>query len=388
MQSISILGSTGSIGLSAIRVIRTFPDKFKIYGLACNSNIDILSNQISEFKPLVAAIGDKSIAATESVKRLIKENRDTEFLFGEEGIIELVSKKTDIVISSISGSMGLRPSIAALDGCKRLALANKETLVMAGDIFTELAIKKGVELIPVDSEHSALFSLLSNIKKDEVERIILTASGGSLRSYPAEDLKDVTPEIALKHPTWNMGNKITIDSSTLMNKGLEVIEAHHLFNFSYDNIKVVIHPESIIHSMIETADGALYAHIGKTDMVFPILSALTYPIKIKNPFGKIDLTEIGSLNFSKYDVKKFPALDLCYSAGRTGGNIPAVLNAANEAAVYSFLEKKIRFTDITDIVEKTINSINTIQNPDIKDIFESDSEAKNIALSFIKEKHL
>ncbi|MCL1864313.1 MAG: 1-deoxy-D-xylulose-5-phosphate reductoisomerase [Spirochaetes bacterium] len=386
MQSISILGSTGSIGLSAVKVIKTFPDKFKIYGLACNSNLSLLSKQISEFKPAVAAIGDKSAAATDFVKKLIKENRETEFLFGNEGIIELASRKTDMVISSISGSAGLRPSIAALDGCKRLALANKETLVMAGDIFTKLTIKKGVELIPVDSEHSAVFSLLSNLKKEEVEQIILTASGGSLKDYPAEDLKDVTPEIALKHPTWNMGSKITIDSATLMNKGLEVIEAHHLFNFSYDNIKAVIHPESIIHSMVETIDGAVYAHMGKTDMVFPILNALTYPAKIKNPFGRIDFTEIGSLNFRKYDSNKFPALDLCYYAGRTGGNMPAVLNGANETAVYSFLEKKIRFTDIIDIVEKTINSIDVINNPDIKDIFESDCEAKNIALSFIKMK--
>ena len=385
MQSISILGSTGSIGLSAIRVIKAFPDKFKIYGLACNSNLSSLSNQISEFKPAVVAIGDKSSAATDLVKKLIKENTQTQFLFGDEGIIELAGRKTDITVSAISGSAGLRPSIAALDGCKRLALANKETLVMAGEIFTELTIKKNVELIPVDSEHSAVFSLLSNMKKDEVEQIILTASGGSLKDYPAEKLKDVTPEIALKHPTWSMGNKITIDSSTLMNKGLEVIEAHHLFNVSYDKIKVVIHPESIIHSMVETVDGAVYAHMGKPDMVFPILSALTYPAKMKNPFGRIDFTEIGNLSFRKYDANKFPALDLCYYAGRTGGNMPAVLNAANETAVYSFLEKKIRFTDITDIVEKTMNAARVINNPDIKDIFESDCEAKRIALSFIKK---
>ena len=385
MQSVSILGSTGSIGLSTLKVIKAFSDKFKIYGLACNRNINVLSNQISEFKPAIVAIGEKAAAATDLVKKLIKENKETQFLFGDEGIIELAGRKTDITVSAISGSDGLRPSIAALDGCKRLALANKETLVMAGEIFTELTIKKKVELIPVDSEHSAIFSLLSGIKKEEVEQIILTASGGSLKDYPVEKLKDVTPEIALKHPTWNMGNKITIDSSTLMNKGLEVIEAHHLFNFGYDDIKVVIHPESIIHSMIETVDGSVYAHMGKADMVFPILSALTYPVKIKNPFGRIDFTETGSLTFRKYDSNKFPALDLCYHAGRTGGNMPAVLNAANETAVYSFLEKKIRFTDITDIVEKTMNAIDFINNPDIEDIFESDREAKKVALRFIEK---
>ena len=198
----------------------------------------------------------------------------------------------------------------------------------------------------------------------------------------------VTPEMALKHPTWSMGSKITIDSATLMNKGLEVIEAHHLFNFSYDKIDVIIHPESVIHSMVETVDGALYAHMGVTDMVFPILSALTYPEKLKNPFGRLDLAEVGCLNFRKYNPLRFPALELCYHAGRTGGNIPAVLNAANEAAVYAFLERKIRFTDIVEIVEKTINSIKVISEPDIKDIFESDNEAVNIALRFIKEKHL
>jgi 1-deoxy-D-xylulose-5-phosphate reductoisomerase len=373
--------------LSALRVIKTLPDKFRIYGLACNRSIEILSEQIYEFKPSVVAIGDKSSAASDYVKNLIKANEGVEFLFGEEGIIELASRKTDTVISSIVGSAGLRPSLAALDGCSRLALANKETLVMAGDIFIKLAAEKNVELIPVDSEHSAVFSLLCNLRQGEADRVILTASGGSLRDYPGS-LKDVTPEIALKHPTWSMGSKITIDSATLFNKGLEVIEAHHLFNFSYDNIGVIIHPESVIHSMVETVDGAIYAHMGVTDMVFPILNALTYPEKVKNSFGRLDLAEVGSLNFRKYDSARFPALELCYHAGRTGGNVPAVLNAANEAAVYAFLDKKIRFTDIVEIVKKTIDSIDVVNRPDINDIFESDKEARDIALSFIKEKHL
>lgn len=388
MRTISILGSTGSIGLSSLRVIKTFPDRFRIFGLACNRNLEKLSQQINEYRPSVVAIGDKSAAGTDLVTQLIKKNEGVEFLFGEEGITELASRKTDIVISSIAGSAGLRPSLAAIEGCKRLALANKETLVMAGDIFIKLAEENGVELIPVDSEHSAVFSLLCNLKPGDAENIILTASGGSLRDYMKEDFKDVTPEIALKHPSWNMGNKITIDSATLMNKGLEVIEAHHLFNFSYDNIKVIIHPESIIHSMIETVDGAVYAHMGVTDMVFPIINALTYPEKISNPFGKLDLAGIGSLNFRKYDREKFPALELCYSAGITGGNIPAALNSANEAAVYAFLDRKISFTDIVEIVEKTIDSIDKISAPDLKDIFETHIEAGNLASGFIKEKHL
>jgi len=388
MQLISILGSTGSIGLSALRVIKTFPDKFRIYGLACNRNFETLSKQIREFNPSVVAIGDKASAGSGYVRDLMRMNEDVEFLFGEEGIIELASRKTDIVISSIVGSAGLRPSIAALEGCRRLALANKETLVMAGNIFTRLAGDKGVELIPVDSEHSAVYSLLSNLNTDEVERIILTASGGSLRDYQGVSLDDVTPEIALKHPTWSMGSKITIDSATLMNKGLEVIEAHHLFNFSYDKIGVIIHPESIIHSMVETVDGAIYAHLGVTDMVFPILYALTYPEKLKNGFGRLDLADAGNLSFRRYDSARFPALDLCYHAGRAGGNVPAILNAANEAAVYAFLEKKIRFTEIVKIVEKTIESVNAISSPDINDIFESDREAREAAISFIKEKQL
>lgn len=388
MQFISILGSTGSIGLSALRVIKTFPEKFRIYGLACNRNTGVLSDQINEFNPSVVAIGDKSAALRGDIKDLISANREVEFLFGEEGIIELASRKCDTVISSIVGSAGLRPSLAALEGCSRLALANKETLVMAGSIFTALAAQKGVELIPVDSEHSAVFSLLSNLKNNEVERIILTASGGSLRDYPEEALEDVTPEIALKHPTWSMGSKITIDSATLMNKGLEVIEAHHLFGFDYNKIGVIIHPESVIHSMVETVDGGVYAHMGVTDMVFPILNALMYPEKLKNPFGRLDLAEVGRLNFRRYDSVKFPALELCYHAGRSGGNVPAVLNAANEAAVYAFLDRKIRFTDIVKIVEKTIDSIGLISLPGINDIFQSDRDARIVAAGLIKEMRL
>lgn len=388
MHSITLLGSTGSIGLSSLRVIKSFPGRFKVYGLACNRNIAELSEQINEFTPAVVAIGDKTAAAPGLLKKLMNENGDVEFLFGEEGITELAARKTDTVISSIAGSAGLKPSIAALKGCRRLALANKETLVMAGKLFTEMAASAGVELIPVDSEHSAVFSLLCNIRPGDVENVILTASGGSLRDYSKKDMANVTPEDALKHPSWNMGNKITIDSATLMNKGLEVIEAHHLFNFSYDNIKVIIHPESIIHSMVETFDGAIYAHMGVTDMAFPILNALSFPEKITNTFGKLDLAGIGSLHFREYDRERFPALDLCYRAGRDGGNIPSALNSANEAAVQAFLDRKISFTDIVDIVEKTIDSIYKINTPDLKDIFETHDEAGALASRFIKEKHL
>lgn len=385
MNSLTILGSTGSIGLSALRVVRSAPERFKVFGLTCNRNLEILSNQIDEFKPAVAAIGDETVRDSETVMRLRKKYPAVEFLFGEAGIIELASRKCDIILSSIVGGAGLKPSLASLDGCKRLALANKETLVMAGDLFMKLAGEKGVELIPVDSEHSAIFMLMRNIKQGELERIILTASGGSLRDYPVENLESVTPEIALKHPTWSMGSKITIDSATLMNKGLEVIEAHYLFNTEYDRIGVVVHPESIIHSMVETVDGAVYAHMGQADMAFPILNALTYPEKIRNSFGRLNFAEVAKLTFRAYDSERYPALELCYAAGRKGGNTPALLNAANEEAVYAYLDRRIAFTDIVKIVEKTVSLGRFRSAPDLNGIFESDAEARDIARGLIRE---
>ncbi len=388
MQSITILGSTGSIGVSALKVIRSLPGRFRIYGLACNRNLDLLSQQISEFMPAAVAVGDSSAIGTQQFRDIKSLYKNVEFLEGERGITELAARSCDTVVSSIVGSAGLAPSLAALKGCSRLALANKETLVMAGDIFMKLAADKNVELIPVDSEHSAVFSLMRNLEQRDVERIILTASGGSLRDYPVGGLEHVTPEIALKHPTWSMGSKITIDSATMMNKGLEVIEAHHLFAMDYDRISVIIHPESVVHSMVETTDGAVYAHLGVTDMVFPILGALTYPEKLKNSFGRLDLAAVGSLNFKKHDSAKYPALDLCYGAGRTGGNAPAVLNAANEIAVYAFLDRKIGYMDIVRIVEKTMSRVSFIHAPGIDDIFESHRDAVETALGIIKEMKL
>lgn len=385
MNSLTILGSTGSIGLSALRVVRSDPERFKVFGLACNRNLEILSNQINEFNPAVVAIGDESVRESEFLALLCRKFPEVEFLFGEEGIIDLASRKCDIVLSSIVGGAGLKPSLAALNGCRRLALANKETLVMAGDLFMKLSEEKGVELIPVDSEHSAIFMLMRNVKYEELERIILTASGGSLRDYPVDELAAVTPEIALKHPTWSMGSKITIDSATLMNKGLEVIEAHYLFKTGYDSINVVIHPESIIHSMIETVDGAVYAHMGQADMALPILNAMTYPEKVRNSFGRLNFTDVGKLTFREYDSRRYPALDICYAAGRRGGTTPTVLNAANEEAVYAFLDRRIAFTDIVKIVEKTISLGSFTKDPDINAIFESDSEARDIARTLIRE---
>lgn len=388
MQQVTILGSTGSIGVSTLRVIRSLPERFRICGLACNSNLELLSEQIKEFMPEAVAVGDALVCGSEEFRHLKSLYKNVRFFEGGSGIAELAKLECDITVSSIVGSAGLAPSIAALDSCKRLALANKETLVMAGDIFMKLAARKGVELIPVDSEHSAVFSLLHKLEPCEIERVILTASGGSLRDYPVAELDRVTPEIALKHPTWSMGSKITIDSATMMNKGLEVIEAHHLFDLDYDRISVIIHPESVVHSMVETVDGAVYAHLGVTDMVFPILSALTWPEKTRNSFGRLDLAGTGSLNFREHDSAKYPAIDLCYAAGRKGGNAPAVLNAANEVAVHAFLDRKTGYMDIVKIVERTMSQVGFIAEPGIEDIFESHREAVSVALSLIREKNL
>ncbi|MCP4129887.1 MAG: 1-deoxy-D-xylulose-5-phosphate reductoisomerase [bacterium] len=382
-KNITILGSTGSIGESTLRVVRSLNSEYRVYGLACGRNIALLEEQVKEFRPHVVSIEAPDILSSQEYRDFKSRCRDVEFLEGAEGTEELGRRPVDVLLSAIVGAAGLRPTLAALPFTKRIALANKETLVMAGELFMSRAAEENVELIPVDSEHSAIFSLLEKESNEDVERIILTASGGSLRDLDASKMDSVTPEMALAHPTWDMGSKITIDSATLMNKGLEVIEAHYLFNVEYNKIDVIIHPESVIHSMIETVDGAVYAHMGVADMALPILNALKYPKKVKNDFGRLNLAEQGSLNFISYDSKKYPALELCYQAGKTGGTMPAVLNGANEAAVAAFLGKKILFTDIVKIVEKTMEQHNTIKNPGIEDIFDADTESRETAQKMI-----
>ncbi|MFH0974365.1 MAG: 1-deoxy-D-xylulose-5-phosphate reductoisomerase [Spirochaetota bacterium] len=382
-KKITILGSTGSIGLSALRVLRSIDHDFEIYGLSCNSNIKLFEEQLSEFRPAAAAVASADALKSAEYAGLKKKFPGTVFFEGNEGVVELARQKVDILVSAIVGAAGLMPTLASLPNIKRLALANKETLVTAGGIVTRKAKENGVELIPVDSEHSAIFSMICNIDPSAVSRLILTASGGSLRNRSIEEMERITPEEALKHPTWDMGSKITIDSATLFNKGFEVIESHHLFNVGYDSISVIIHPESIIHSMVETRDGVIYAYMSVPDMAFPIHNALVYPEIKANPFGRLDLARVGKLEFYEYDRKRFPGLELCYSAGRAGGTMPAVLNAANEVAVNAFLGKKILFTDIVKIVEKTMGKHKMINDPDISDIFESDKWAREIANSLI-----
>lgn len=384
-KKVIILGSTGSIGVSALRVLRFLNEDFEVYGLTCNSNIELFKEQLSEFHPSIACVASIDFNNSQEYKKLKKSFPDICFYEGNEGVIELVKNKADILISSIVGAAGLRPTLEALPNIKRLALANKETLVMAGGIVKEKIREYDVELIPVDSEHSAIFSLIHNIDPQSINRIILTASGGSLRDRTIEEMADITPEEALMHPTWDMGNKITIDSAILMNKGLEVIEAHHLFDIDYDSIDVIIHPESIIHSMVETKDGAIHAYMSIADMALPIMNALVFPEKKSNSFERLDFAGIGKLEFRPYDNERFPALELCYFAGRSGGTMPAVLNASNEIAVNAFLNKKIALTDIVKIVEKTMNIHKIIENPDLSDIFAADKWSREVSLNFIKK---
>ncbi len=382
-KTISILGSTGSIGETTLRVVRFLKDEFRVHGLACGGNLALLERQIHEFSPDAVAVGSPEAAASAGYRELRKKFPGTEFLEGEEGIAALAGRSVDVLVSAIVGAAGLKPTLASLGSAKRLALANKETLVMAGDIVKRELAASGGEMIPVDSEHSAVFSLTRGLAAKDIERVILTASGGSLRGTPVEDLRRVTPEQALAHPTWNMGSKITIDSATLMNKGLEVIEAHHLFDLPYDTIDVLIHPESVVHSLVETVDGAVYAHLGVTDMVFPVLNALTYPGKRENPFGRLKLEETGKLTFAACDHGRYPALSLCYEAGRRGGTMPSILNAANEVAVAAFLSGVIRFTDIVRIVAKTMEKQNVLDNPGLSEIVDADREARGRASGFI-----
>jgi 1-deoxy-D-xylulose-5-phosphate reductoisomerase len=383
-KTLIILGSTGSIGRSALKVVDSFPESYAIVGLSCNANLTLFREQISRYRPRLAAVTSPDVLSSDEYFELKKDFKYVTFLEGEGGVASLASTDCDILLSAIVGGAGCVPALSAIGHAKRIALANKETLVMAGEIFMQKISFAKCELIPVDSEHSAIFSLLENRARTDLRRIIITASGGSLRNKTREELDHVTPDEALKHPTWNMGAKITIDSATLMNKGLEVIEAHHLFNLPYDMIDVVVHPESVVHSMIETNDGAVFAHMGVTDMVFPILNALEYPEKRKNPFGHLDLAKTGTLSFKEYDPVRFPALSLCYDAGREGGIMPAVLNAANEVAVRGFLDRRVSFRDIVRIVSRTMELQVNVHTPSLEDIFEADRRARDNAESIIR----
>lgn len=350
-KKILILGSTGSIGNNTCSVIREFKNDFEIVALSTNSKTDILKKQIEEFNPKTVNISSKE--ALNNFKKNSFKNQKNKIKIHEGNIAEFVRDTNfDILVNALTGYAGFLPTIEAIKKGKIIALANKETLVVGGDIINELLKKYNSSLIPIDSEHSAIFQILRHFKDAPISKVIITASGGPFLKTPKEELKTVTVEMALKHPTWNMGGKITIDSATMMNKGFEVIEAHHLFNLDYDKIETIIHPQSLIHSMVEFVDGEIYAQIGKNDMRLPIQHALTYPEIRNTPFEKLKLYEHSEINFYKMDFDKFVMLKLAYKCGKKGGLYPCVLNAANEVCVYSFLEKKIGFTDIFDIVQK------------------------------------
>lgn len=365
-KKITIIGSTGSIGTQALEVIEKISDKFEIIGLAAGSNVDLLNKQIEKFHPKTVCIGKKAEIADKSVK----------VLYGDEGLEELCSnKENDIILVAVSGKIGLRPTISAIKNGINIALANKETLVMAGDIVTKLAKEYNVKILPVDSEHSAIHQCIKDIS--QVSKLIITASGGPFLHKTVEDMKNATVEQTLKHPRWNMGRKITVDSATLMNKGLEVIEAHHLFGFDYDDIKVVVHPQSIVHSAVEYADGSVIAQLGLPSMHIPIQYAITYPNRIEGIKSKsFSFAEIAHLDFEKPDFEKFPTVKLAYQAGKEGGSATICLNAANEEAVFAFLENKIKLFDIYAITEKMYNAHNIVKNPSIDEIFAIDEEIR------------
>lgn len=355
MKKISILGTTGSIGTQTLDVVRKSNDEFKIIGISANSSVEKMKDIIKEFKPKYAAMMQES-SAKELKEYCAKNNIDTEILSGMDGLIKISTlEEIDIVVTSVVGMIGLKPTMAAIEAKKDIALANKETLVVAGELVMKAAKENNVKILPVDSEHSAIFQSLQGSKASELKKIILTASGGPFRGKKTEDLKHITVKEALNHPNWSMGRKISIDSATLMNKGLEVIEAHFLFNCDYDNIQVVVHPQSVIHSMVEYKDASIIAQMGSADMRLPIQYALNYPDRKHEIADTIDFYEISKLTFEKPDLDTFKCLSLAFKAGKHGGLLPTILNAANEVAVDLFLNEKVKFLEIAEIIENAMN---------------------------------
>ena len=375
MKNITILGSTGSIGTSTLKVLDTNPDRYRVTALSAGNNIDLLQAQIEKYFPLAVAVSQQNQA--EILRSRLSRDIKTEILWGEDGVTEIASMdEADMVVSAISGAAGLLPTYEAIRSGKDIALANKETMVMAGAMIMDLAEKKKVSMLPVDSEHSAVFQSLQGHNRADLNRIILTASGGPFREYSLSQIEDITPEMALKHPNWEMGKKITIDSATLMNKGLEIIEAKWLFNLDLDQIDVLVHPESIIHSMVEYNDGSVIAQLGVPDMMTPISYALSYPEHLRTNLPQLRLETIGKLTFFEPDMVKFRCLKLAIDALKEGKSMPAVLNGANERAVASFLEKEISFLQIPEIIEKTMHAHNSSSVDSIQGVIAADSWAR------------
>jgi 1-deoxy-D-xylulose-5-phosphate reductoisomerase len=371
-KNVVILGSTGSIGRQTLEVIDQHPESFNLLAIAAYDEIDTLVQQIERYQPEYAVVGNSELYS----KLKNKIEADCLIMAGMEGLCETASlPKADIVVIAVSGAVGIKPTLSAIQAQKVVALANKETLVAAGSLVMGEVKKNGVDLIPVDSEHSAVFQCIRG-EKQNLKKIWLTASGGPFRDFTAEQLENVTVEMALQHPNWVMGPKITIDSATMMNKGLEVIEAHHLFETDYDKIDIIIQRESIIHSMVELVDGAFIAHFGVSDMRIPIQFALTFPNRTFSPAPALDFEVVKAIHFDKPDTARFPALDLAYQAGKIGGTMPAVLNAANEVAVNSFLNREINFTSISKLVNKVMDLHQATKRPDLDEILGADDWAR------------
>lgn len=376
MRSVTILGATGSIGRSTLDLIDRNPDRYSCVALTAQSNVDALAQAAKRSRAKLAVIGDESRYA---VLKEALSGTGIEAAAGSDAIIEAAERPSDIVMAAIVGAAGLRPALAALERGATLALANKECLVCAGDVVTTVARRHGGRLLPVDSEHNAIYQVFDFERPERVSRVILTASGGPFRTWALEDMRAVTPEQAVNHPVWSMGAKISIDSATLMNKGLEVIEASHLFPVSHDRFQVIVHPQSVVHSMVEYVDGSVLAQMGTPDMRTPIAYTLAYPERLETPCRRLDLADVGKLTFESPDFTRFPALNLALSALRDGGTAPAVLNAANEVAVQAFLDRRIRFLDIAAIVAEVLSGMPSEDAMDLGTVLAADGEARRRA---------
>lgn len=380
MKHLSILGSTGSIGTQTLEIVKEFSNEFKVVGLTANKNSDLLLKQIKEFKPKAVAIMDKSKADD------LLNFGTCQVYSGVEGLNRIATlQEADTVVNALVGSAGIEPTYNAIKSKKSIALANKETLVAAGAAIMEEIKKNNVNLMPIDSEHSAIFQCLNGEDIKEVSKITITCSGGPFKNYSRQQMENVTAQDALKHPTWRMGSKITIDSATLMNKGFEVIEAHWLYGVEYEKIRVVIHPQSIVHSLVEFVDKSVIAQLGLPDMKIPIQYALTYPKRLQNLQTSLDLAKIKTLEFEEPDFGMFPCLRYAYEAGSVGGTLPAVMNAANEAAVHAFLGNKIRFLDIPRLIKKMMEMHNPIKNPTLNEILKIDRKVKEETKNIIEK---
>lgn len=381
MRKIALLGSTGSIGRQTLDVVRDHPERFSVVALTAHGSDELMLKQIEEFKPALAVLVDEKAAA----RLKARYQGATRILAGQDALLEAATlDEADVVVTAVVGFAGLRPTIAAIRAKKDIALANKETLVAAGEIVMREAKEAGVAILPVDSEHSALFQCLQGEPKEAVSRLLLTASGGPFRGWSKDRLANVTVEDCLKHPTWAMGQKITIDSASLANKGLEVIEAKWLYGVDYDQIEVVVHPQSIVHSMIEYADGSVKAQLGLPDMRLPIQYALTYPERIGNSFPKMNFYQLKDLSFHEPDMETFAALRYAYEAGKIGGTMPCVFNAANEEAVFAFLKKKLRFLDIYELIDSAMRAHQVVLDPTLDDLFAADDWARKFVQAQIQ----